>query len=301
MLPSISGLGERPLIGCTDRIALDAWHVAAALEDLDLGKIKSTRLLDTDIKLCRGDDGVDIWYQTAGVRTNLPVCIKFGYVWTSLGKPGSALFDIPQFDEPDRRRIHAASIGVNVSAPRAVENFLDMGHFAFVHTGYLGVEPHTAVKPYKVSVTADEVIATECFAYQPLAALSATKGYDVEYVYRVPHPYCAVLYKTNPIDPTREDVIGLFLQPCGQERVIAHLTMSYLDDVSTDLALRGFQLLIFGQDKPILENQTPKRLPLDPMAEMSAKADAGSWAYRRWLRERGVSYGTIPVNAQIPA
>ncbi len=289
------------MIGCTDRIALDAWHVVSAVEDLDPDKIKSTRLLDTDIKLCWGEIGIDIWHEAGGARNKLPICIKFGYVWTSLGRPPATLFDIPQFDEPDRRRIHAASIGVNVSAPRAVENFLDMGHFAFVHTNYLGVEPHTEVKPYKVAVKADEVIATECFAFQPLAALSATKGDDVEYVYRVPHPYCAVLYKTNPIDPARQDVIGLFLQPCGQERVSAHLMMSYLDDVSTDLALRGFQLLIFGQDKPILENQVPKRLPLDPAAEMSAKADAGSWAYRRWLRERGISYGTIPAKAQIPA
>ena len=287
------------MIGCTDRIALDAWHVVSALDSLEPGKKIATRLLDTDIHICRDEDGVDVWHVAEGRRHELPVCIKFNYVWTSLGIPASPLFDIPQFDEPDRRRIHAASIGVNVSAPRAVENFLDMGHFAFVHTDYLGVEPHTEVKPYKVSVTADEVIATECFAYQPLAALSATKGDDVEYVYRVPHPYCAVLYKTNPIDPSRQDVIGLFLQPCSQERVIAHLMMSYLDDVSTDLALRGFQLLIFGQDKPILENQVPKRLPLDPMAEMSAKADAGSWAYRRWLRERGVSYGTIPAKAQM--
>ena len=30
--------------------------------------------------------------------------------------------------------------------------------------------------------------------------------------------------------------------------------------------------LIFSQDKPILENQLPKRLPLDPRAEIPAAA-----------------------------
>ena len=39
-------------------------------------------------------------------------------------------------------------------------------------------------------------------------------------------------------------------------------------------ALRWFQQLIFGQDKPILENQIPKRLPLDPRAEIPARCDA---------------------------
>jgi len=68
-----------------------------------------------------------------------------------------------------------------------------------------------------------------------------------------------------------------------------------LDDVSSDDAIKTFQQLIFAQDKPILENQIPKRLPLHPRAEAWAPADAGSAAYRRWLSSRGVRYGTIPA------
>jgi phenylpropionate dioxygenase-like ring-hydroxylating dioxygenase large terminal subunit len=56
---------------------------------------------------------------------------------------------------------------------------------------------------------------------------------------------------------------------------------------------RAFQLTIFGQDKPIIENQTPKRLPLHPRAEMPVRSDAASLAYRRWLREKNVTYGTV--------
>ncbi len=41
---------------------------------------------------------------------------------------------------------------MNVSAPRAVENFLDMGNFPFVHDGLLGSEPRTEVADYKVAV-----------------------------------------------------------------------------------------------------------------------------------------------------
>jgi phenylpropionate dioxygenase-like ring-hydroxylating dioxygenase large terminal subunit len=68
-----------------------------------------------------------------------------------------------------------------------------------------------------------------------------------------------------------------------------------LDPESSDEAIRDFQLTIFAQDKPILENQVPKRLPLHPRAEMWAPADAGSAAYRRFLTRRGVRYGTIPA------
>ena len=43
--------------------------------------------------------------------------------------------------------------------------------------------------------------------------------------------------------------------------------------------------------------QLPKRLPLDPRAETPIRADAVSICYRRWLRERAVTYGAIPAGA----
>jgi phenylpropionate dioxygenase-like ring-hydroxylating dioxygenase large terminal subunit len=192
--------------------------------------------------------------------------------------------------------IYCGSFGVHVSAPRAVENFLDLAHFPFVHQGVLGVEPHTEVKDYDVAVSSDsrEVIARRCRFYQPLSALSAKTGFEVEYIYRVPHPYCSVLYKSSAIDPSRNDVIAIFARPISEEHISASLFMALVDDESTDVGLVHFQQMIFSQDKPILENQRPRRLPLDPTAETSLRADRSSVAYRRWLHERGVRYGTVP-------
>jgi phenylpropionate dioxygenase-like ring-hydroxylating dioxygenase large terminal subunit len=281
-------------IRCTDRVALDEWHVLAAVTELPVGVPKATRLLDTDLTIERRLD------DTVAVRlgpTELSVRLKFGYAWATLGSPDHELFDIPEYAEADRRNMNAASVGLYCSAPRAVENFLDLGHFAFVHTNYLGVEPHTEIKPYKVEITAErgEIVATKCIAYQPQASLIATDGHDVEYVYRVPHPYCAILYKSNDVDPARQDVIAIFLQPASEERVVAHMLLSVLDEVSPDSAIRAYQQLIFSQDKPILENQLPKRLPLGLRSELSAKADASSSTYRRWLADHNVRYGTLPA------
>ncbi len=117
----------------------------------------------------------------------------------------------------------------------------------------------------------------------------------VEYLYRVPHPFCAVLYKSCAADPARQDVIALFAQATTQESIRAHLVMSMIDDVHSDTEMRRFQQLIFGQDKPILENQFPKRVPLDLTAEMPVRADQASVAYRRRLAATKVNYGVIPV------
>ena len=122
-----------------------------------------------------------------------------------------------------------------------------------------------------------------------------------DYLYRVPHPYCVILYKTTPIDPVRKDVIALFCRSIAPDRIQAHMFLSLLDDDNSDAFIRRFQQGIFGQDKPILENQYPKLLPLDPRAETPIRADKVAIAYRRWLSDLGVTYGVIPTGTSSPA
>ncbi len=284
------------VIDSIDPVVRDLWYAVAALDDLDLIDVQESVLLDTPINVCHDTSG---GVQCRTELRPLPVCERYGYVWTSLGSPQTDVFSIPEYVEPDRRNIHAATIGVHTSAPRAIENFLDMGHFPYVHTGILGAEPHTEVRDYnvEVSVERDEIVATNCLFWQPMAAAASSSGADVDYIYRVPHPYCAILYKSSPIDDKRLDVIAVFLQPETQEQVRAHMMLSLLDEASTDHQIRLFQQTIFGQDKPILENQFPKRLPLDPRAETPIRADKSAIAYRRWLSDKGITYGVIPAAA----
>ena len=87
-------------------------------------------------------------------------------------------------------------------------------------------------------------------------------------------PYTVALYKSNPVQKDRLDVITLFVQPVDEENCVAHPFLCYLKDGIDAATVRWFMQLIFAQDKPILENQVPKRLPLDPRAETPIRADA---------------------------
>jgi phenylpropionate dioxygenase-like ring-hydroxylating dioxygenase large terminal subunit len=277
-----------------DRIALDAWYVLAALDELTLGRTRIITLLGARLGVTRGAGDEVVVAPEAGEGA-LPVQLRFGYVWTTLGAPAADVFAIPEYDEPDRRNVHGGSVGVRTSAPRVVENFLDMGHLPIVHTDYLGVEAQAEIAPYRVETTAepDQVLATRCRIFQPMASLAATEGFEVEYTFRVPHPYCAVLYKSSAVDPARNDVVAILVQPVDEDHSVAHMLVSGLDQTNSDPAIRAFQQLIFGQDRPILENQIPTRLPLDPRAEIPIRVDATSSAYRRWLRDKGVRYGVL--------
>lgn len=294
---------------CRDPVILDLWHAIGAVDEMTADIVYGTVLLEQRLGFAVDAGGRALAWPSspshdvgdsidlADITDALPTITRYGYVWTSLGRPPAELFAIPEYHESGRRNLNGMSVGVHVSAPRAIENFLDMGHFPYVHTGILGAEPHTEVKEYdvEISVARDEILATRCRFYQPKSSAASTEGAEIDYIYRVPHPFCSVLYKSSLADTSRLDVIAVFVQPVDQERIRAHMMVSVLDDINSDGALRSFQQMIFAQDQPILENQFPKRLPLDPRAETPIRADKSAIAYRRWLSQKGVTYGVIPA------
>ena len=279
---------------CSDPVILNQWHAVASLDEVRRGRLH-TLLLGAPLTCWIDGDGTARAQIEGGAE--LEVRTDHGYLWTTLGEPDGGVFAVAETGEDDRRTLNVLTVGIQVSAPRAVENFLDMAHFPYVHTGVLGEEPHTEVADYRVEERDGELWAVDCVFYQPKAAAASSQAVLAEYLYRVPHPYSAMLYKSSPTDPDRMDAIGIFIHPLTDIRIRAHLFISVLDEVSADREIRRFQQEVIAQDKPILENQHPKLLPLDPRAETPIRADRSAIAYRRWLSRLGVTYGVIPTEA----
>ncbi len=269
---------------------IDQWYPVGLISRLQ-PEGQETLLMGEAIRVCGTADG-RASVMTADGRA-LPVTERYGHVWSSLGTPEKPLFDIPEAEQPGRRLVDVGVVRVRCSPLRAVENFLDIAHFPFVHTDVLGSEPHTEVENYKVEIRedADEVWATQVKFYQPQAAKSASGGITTEYMYRVPAPTCSVLYKTCPPKPGEWDVITLFVQPLTEELCDVWPWMALYDDETPMTDLIHFQQMIFLQDRSILENQIPRRLPLDPGMEIPTRADLTSVAYRRWLKRHDFTYG----------
>ncbi|MEK1930349.1 MAG: aromatic ring-hydroxylating dioxygenase subunit alpha, partial [Pararhizobium sp.] len=271
---------------------LDQWYCIEALQDIAEGSM-ANRLLGIDLTVNRAADGA-ITVHADDREEPLSIRERYGYLWVTLGTPATDVLPIPETEEDDRRIVVCGAISVKASGLRIVENFLDMAHFPFVHTDILGAEPHTEVLHYTTEIRrdVDEVWATNCQFFQPQAALSATEGIMTQYMYRVANPFATILYKTCPNAANRWDVICLFVQPLEPDRCRAHPVMFLIDDISAQTDLIHFQQLIFLQDRIILENQRPRLLPLEPRSEIPTRADSSSIAYRRWLKEKGITYGT---------
>ena len=188
---------------------------------------------------------------------------------------------------------------MHACGPRIIENFLDMAHFPFIHTGILGDAQFTEVPDYQVGPYDDGlgaqgmegVIATGCRAYQPLASLTASDGAMVEYTYRVVRPLTAILTKLPQQQAGLVEAISLFVQPQDEGHCQAWISLAMNDHMSSDDDLRAFQDRIFLQDLAILESQRPKKVPLEPGVEVPQRADRLSAAYRRMLKRLGLRYG----------
>ena len=273
----------------TDPVALDDWYAVASLADLTFLPVRS-RLLGQEIEIARTAGGPAVH----GLGRALPVRQKWGLLFTTLGAPRRALFDIPEAEEPDRRFVPCGWVTMRASGLRVVENFLDMAHFPFVHADILGAEPHTEVPRYDSEIRreVDEVWATNCTFFQSRIAATESAGDFVRLTYRVPAPFVVMLYRVAPSAPDRLDAIALFIQPMEETLCRAIPLMWLVDSVSTHTELLRFEQVIFLQDRIIVENQRPLRLPLEPRAETPTRADSSSIAYRRWLKEKGLRFGT---------
>lgn len=76
---------------------------------------------------------------------------KYGLIWVCLGKPKSPIPTIAQDADPSFRRINTIVDIWKTSATRMTDNFLDITHFPFVHTGTFGRKQDTVVPKVELS------------------------------------------------------------------------------------------------------------------------------------------------------
>ena len=230
------------------------------------------------------------------------VAERYGLVWVCLGTPYGVPPAIPEMEAGGYRLYFGGRFAYATSAQRGIENFLDISHFPFVHSGYLGAEPHTEVKDYDVSVGPAGLSVTSVRVWQPKPTNTLDiDGLEVGYEYYVPQPLTARLVKDVGITkadgtPAREVVI-LMATPVEPEQCIGWvLVASNYDETYSDADVKAFTRLIIEQDLGVVESQRPKLLPLDVGSELHLKSDRTAVEYRRWLKSRGVRFGTLPAS-----
>jgi phenylpropionate dioxygenase-like ring-hydroxylating dioxygenase large terminal subunit len=218
-----------------------------------------------------------------------PVRVSHGLVWTSLGDPARDVPPFPEWTDPSYRNIPCGPYRFHALGPRIIENFLDVGHFPFVHAGYLGDPGHTEIDDYEAEITGDGVISRDIPIWQPdpdgtgqsakvLYTYEALRPLSARFTKAQGEKRFAMVFNVSPVDESHSTAWGV-------------MAMNYSFDVPEE-KIRAFQDEVTAQDRPIVETQRPELLPLDLQAELHLRSDRTAIAYRKWLRQLGLTYGT---------
>jgi vanillate O-demethylase monooxygenase subunit len=230
---------------------------------------------------------------TARTRS-YPVDVRDGLVWTSLDADADAA-SIPGLPHaPDgMRTVEGEPLVWATSAGRHLENILDLAHFPFVHPSTFGCPEAEVVQPHEVQALANgfeasiDVVTRNPGA--PEAPMYADLGNTIRlgYRYEVTLPYRISLFFAFP-DGVRR-ALHEVITPNKPDLCTIHWRL-HVDDglTSSDDEERAFAHQVFAEDQPIIESQPPG-VPLAATDELHVASDRLAVAYRRALREQGLT------------
>lgn len=219
-----------------------------------------------------------------------PAVERYGLIWTSLAATEENIPFLPGWDDPDYVNVLVPSFDIAGSAGRQMEGFLDVSHFAHVHSNSFADRNNAFVPQYKVKREGNELLAeywSTVSNYAAGQAGRAPEGFQWLREFRVFPPFAARLTVHFPEDGK------LMILNCASPvsarytRLFCPITRNFDKDVPEEETIK-FNLQIFQEDADMVEAQTPEDLPLDLQAEAHIPADRTSIAYRQLLTELGL-------------
>lgn len=230
---------------------------------------------------------------------------RYGMIWVSLGEPEHDIPAFPEWGAEGYRNLLTGPHDFKASGYRALENFCDVTHFPFVHSGLNGDEvAPDPIGEYDVIAENGTIRSTPVTVFQPQGDPRRV-AVQSDYSFACLRPLVATLRKQIRVvadDGTLSDKVDdywLFFtaQPVDEKHSIARVAMAFnFGHELTDDQIRTRQELIFEQDIEIVETQRPERIPIDMRAEMHHRVDKFSVQYRRYLKDLGVTYGTVDAD-----
>jgi len=220
-----------------------------------------------------------------------------GMVWVCLvDEPVYPVPTFPEFSDPSFRLVQGPAYDWETSAPRRLENFVDFSHFAFVHDGSIGSRSRPevdTVEPWREGgVLRFERPALKEPSVARKRELLGIQGDDwiaVANSYHVTLPHTVHLRRR--VENGKHYVLLMAASPisANKTRSFWWIARDFGVEPEHDAFFLDFESVVLEQDKPVIESQEPKLIPIvgeEARLELPVRgADAVTMAYRRWLLE----------------
>jgi phenylpropionate dioxygenase-like ring-hydroxylating dioxygenase large terminal subunit len=223
-----------------------------------------------------------------------PVQERYGLVWVRLLDNGPLpLPEMHEWNDLAYLQVLPPSVDIKAAAGRQIEGFLDVSHFAFVHSESFG-EPNNPIVPdYKVTKTnrgfvADYISSVSNYAhgYKHLNP----PGFQWHRRFEVFLPFTAKLTVGFPGGGLLHIMNAASPVSARETRLFVPICRNFDQDAPLEQTL-DFNNQVFAEDIEIVEQQWPEDLPLDLHAEAHFPADRSSITYRKGLAALGLGRG----------
>lgn len=214
---------------------------------------------------------------------------RYGLVWVCPGEPAAGIPDIPQEDDASFRRINVEVQTWHTSALRMVDNFLDISHFPWVHTGTFGGATDQVVPTFELTDLGDfhgyayevEVANTSEQSKRAAGAVATTLTRSMTSGFALPFTCRSTIrYETG-----LEHIILLLSTPIDDENAYFTFVIWRNDDFSVPAEeVIRFDRAIGEEDRKMLE-KLDGPFPLERGALCDVRADRTGVEWRRRLKE----------------
>jgi phenylpropionate dioxygenase-like ring-hydroxylating dioxygenase large terminal subunit len=223
-----------------------------------------------------------------------PAVERYGLIWTCLAPEAEAAPDIPSmphWEEANFQQIVCPPFDVNAFAGRQVEGFLDVAHFAWIHTKTFADPNKAEVADYMPVETQKGFVVDyrSNIGNYPIGVDGRAQP-DFEWLRRfeLHLPFTATLTIHFPEEGRL--VIMNAASPVSALKTQLFAPISRNFDQHLPVAdVHAFNFRIFEEDRAVVESQQPEYLPLDFASEAHIPADRSSMAYRKGLKRMGFS------------
>lgn len=227
---------------------------------------------------------------------------RYGLVWVCVGMPRAGIPDLPEAEDGEYVLIHELMEEWKASAPRIIDNALDVSHVAWVHRNSVGSAANPRLSDFKVERDGERLLFSVSYVAAVNEQQKKNLGIESDLTTRSTHAELVqplifrgvleyhenglkhVLFKTaTPVD----DRTTLFCQFIARN-----------DRPSPEMweAISAVDRTVQSEDKALLENVNPN-FPIEVTTELHTKADRMTLEYRRILAELAAESPGVPADA----
>lgn len=213
---------------------------------------------------------------------------RYGLVWVCIGTPRASIPDLIEAEAPGYTLIHEMMETWTASAPRIVDNALDVSHVAWVHRNSVGSSAHPRLEVEGFERTGETFRFSVTLTSSVTGVQKDNTGISGDLTRRTTHAELVqplvfrgrMVYEENGL----EHVLFKTCTPVDDETTLFCQFIARNDDPPRDRwdQITSVDRQVQSEDRALLENVNPD-FPLEATAELHTKADRMTLEYRKVL------------------